>query len=71
MNLNPGLAVMILMGPLNAIVARKLKKYQLIQMKNKDQRTKTMDEILNGMKILKLYAWEMSFQDKVTLLELF
>ena len=37
----------------------------LFQMKNKDMRTKTMDEILNGMKILKLYAWEMSFQDKV------
>ncbi len=35
--LNVGLAVMILMGPLNAIVARKLKKYQLLQMKNKDQ----------------------------------
>jgi hypothetical protein len=35
--LNAGLAVMILMGPLNAIVARKLKKYQLLQMKNKDQ----------------------------------
>jgi hypothetical protein len=34
---NVGLAVMILMGPLNAIVARKLKKYQLLQMKNKDQ----------------------------------
>jgi hypothetical protein len=25
------------MGPLNAIVAKKLKKYQLIQMKKKDQ----------------------------------
>ena len=25
-----------------------------------------MDEILNGMKILKLYAWEASFMDKVT-----
>ena len=34
-------------------------------MKNKDLRTKTMDEILNGMKILKLYAWEISFQEKV------
>lgn len=60
-----GLAVMILMGPLNAIVAKKMKKYQLEQMKNKDQRIRIMDEILNGMKILKLYAWETSFQQKV------
>ena len=61
---------MILMGPLNAIVAKKLKKYQLIQMKNKDLRTKTMDEILNGIKILKLYAWETSFEDKVELISI-
>jgi ATP-binding cassette subfamily C (CFTR/MRP) protein 1 len=56
---------MILMGPINAVVAKKMKKYQLAQMKNKDQRIKIMDEILNGIKILKLYAWETSFQDKV------
>ena len=61
---------MILMGPLNAIVAKKLKKYQLIQMKNKDLRTKTMDEILNGIKILKLYAWVTSFEDKVELISI-
>ena len=61
---------MILMGPLNAIVAKKLKKYQLIQMKNKDLMKKTMDEILNGIKILKLYAWETSFEDKVELISI-
>ena len=35
------------------------------QMKNKDRRNKMMDEILNGMKIIKLYAWESSFLRKV------
>ena len=34
-------------------------------MRNKDKRTKLVDEILNGMKILKMYAWEMSFVKKV------
>jgi ATP-binding cassette subfamily C (CFTR/MRP) protein 1 len=34
-------------------------------MKKKDKRTKLIDEILNGMKILKMYAWEMSFVKKV------
>ena len=60
-----GLAVMVLMGPLNAIVARKMKGLQIDQMKNKDRRNKMMDEILNGMKIIKLYAWEDSFKQKV------
>ncbi len=31
---------------------------------HQDRRTKLMDEILNGIKILKLYAWESSFEKK-------
>ena len=34
-------------------------------MREKDNRIKMMNEILNGMKVLKLYAWETSFQDIV------
>lgn len=30
-------------------------------MKIKDQRIKMMNEILNGIRILKLYAWEVAF----------
>lgn len=30
-------------------------------MKFKDSRLKLMNEILNGIKVLKLYAWESSF----------
>ena len=56
---------MVLMGPVNAIVARQLRGLQIEQMKNKDKRNKLMDEILNGMKIIKLYAWESSFRAKV------
>ena len=53
------------MGPLNAIVARRMKGLQIEQMKNKDKRNKMMDEILNGIKIIKLYAWESSFRSKI------
>eukprot|EP00095_Tigriopus_kingsejongensis_P007287 maker-scaffold313_size211302-snap-gene-0.9 protein:Tk07287 transcript:maker-scaffold313_size211302-snap-gene-0.9-mRNA-1 annotation:"multidrug resistance-associated protein 1 isoform x4" len=60
-----GLGVMILFLPLNVIITSKMKKLQVSQMRSKDRRTKLMDEILNGIKILKLYAWETSFQDKV------
>lgn len=35
-------------------------------MKNKDNRIKLMNEVLNGIKVLKLYAWELAFRDKVS-----
>ena len=60
-----GLAVMVLMIPLNGVAAAKMKKYQISMMKEKDKRVKLMDEILNGMKVLKLYAWEPSFAEHV------
>ena len=56
---------MVLMIPMNGIVAAKMKKYQVSQMRDKDRRCKLMDEILNGIKVLKLYAWERSFEAKV------
>ncbi|XP_075422206.1 multidrug resistance-associated protein 1-like isoform X3 [Ascaphus truei] len=68
-NLGPsvlaGVAVMILLVPVNAVIAVKTKKYQVAQMKCKDSRIKLMNEILNGIKVLKLYAWEIAFKEKV------
>ena len=34
-------------------------------MKLKDKRTKMINEILNGIKVLKLYAWEGAFEKNV------
>ena len=34
-------------------------------MKNKDKRVKLMNEILGGVKVLKLYGWEKSFIGQV------
>ncbi|XP_075072065.1 ATP-binding cassette sub-family C member 2 [Mixophyes fleayi] len=60
-----GLGVMILLIPINAVLATKSKTFQMKNMKNKDKRLKIMNEILNGIKILKLYAWEPSFEKQV------
>lgn len=38
---------------------------KVAHMKSKDSRIKLMNEILNGIKVLKLYAWELAFKDKV------
>ncbi|XP_066498772.1 multidrug resistance-associated protein 1 [Hoplias malabaricus] len=69
-NLGPsvlaGVAVMVLMVPVNAVIAMKTKAYQVAQMKSKDNRIKLMNEVLNGIKVLKLYAWELAFRDKVS-----
>uniref|UniRef100_A0A6Q2WWX4 ATP-binding cassette, sub-family C (CFTR/MRP), member 2 n=1 Tax=Esox lucius TaxID=8010 RepID=A0A6Q2WWX4_ESOLU len=60
-----GLAVMVLMVPINGVLATKSRTLQVKNMKYKDKRMKIMNEMLNGIKILKLYAWEPSFQNQV------
>ncbi|XP_058240892.1 canalicular multispecific organic anion transporter 1 isoform X4 [Hemibagrus wyckioides] len=60
-----GLLVMLLMVPINGLLAAKSRTFQVENMKYKDKRMKIMTEILNGIKILKLYAWEPSFQAQV------
>ncbi|GFQ80003.1 multidrug resistance-associated protein 1 [Trichonephila clavata] len=56
-----GLFVMILMIPINGFITYFIRSSQVLLMKDKDRRTKLMNEILNGIKVLKLYAWENSF----------
>jgi endonuclease III len=46
-----GVAVMVLTIPINTVVARLSRRYQLEQMKNKDKRTKLMNEIIGGVKV--------------------
>lgn len=60
-----GLAVMIILIPINALIANKVKILQIKQMTNKDDRVKLMNEVLNGIKVLKLYAWEPSFEQQI------
>lgn len=61
-----GVGVMILMIPLNGVIARMMKKLQITQMKNKDSRTRLMTEILNNIKSIKLYAWNTAFMNKLS-----
>ncbi|XP_010145575.1 PREDICTED: canalicular multispecific organic anion transporter 1 [Eurypyga helias] len=60
-----GIAVMVLLIPINGFLVAKAKTIQVKNMKNKDERMKIMSEILNGIKILKLFAWEPSFEKRV------
>ena len=38
---------------------------QIKQMKERDSRMKQLTEILSGMKVLKLYAWELPFMERI------
>ncbi|KFQ72303.1 Canalicular multispecific organic anion transporter 2, partial [Phaethon lepturus] len=60
-----GVAVMVLLIPFNSAIAMKTRAFQVEQMRYKDSRIKLMNEILGGIKVLKLYAWEPSFSEKV------
>ena len=60
-----GFAVLVFMLPINIFVSSKEKHFQSKKMTHKDSRSKLMNEILNGIKILKLFAWEESFYSKV------
>ena len=59
------LAVMVLLIPVNWRITTLTRRAQTKQISIKDLRIKLMNEILNGIKVLKLYAWEKSFEEKI------
>ncbi|XP_048757959.2 multidrug resistance-associated protein 1-like isoform X1 [Ostrea edulis] len=60
-----GFGVMIVLIPVNAFIAKKSRDLQVKQMILKDGRIKMMNEVLNGIKVLKMYAWEPSFEEQI------
>ena len=60
-----GFFLMIILIPINGGMVAKQGQLHMQMMKHKDSRIKTINEILQGMKIIKLYGWEPSFQDQV------
>ncbi|KIH62882.1 hypothetical protein ANCDUO_06825 [Ancylostoma duodenale] len=53
-----GVAVMMMLFPINFLITMLIRKCQMQQMVYKDERTKMVNEVLNGIKVIKLYAWE-------------
>nr|XP_015925337.2 multidrug resistance-associated protein 1 isoform X1 [Parasteatoda tepidariorum] len=60
-----GVVVIILLFPVSIGLARVGARLNEKYMKLKDTRLKHMTEVLSGIKILKLYAWEISFSRKI------
>ncbi|XP_043945091.1 multidrug resistance-associated protein 1-like [Protopterus annectens] len=68
-NLGPsaitGIAAILLIFPLNGVIAKRRSKFQEEQMRHKDDRIKLTNEILSGIKLLKFYVWEKAFKEKL------
>lgn len=60
-----GVAVMVLLIPLNSWLARVQGAIQKEMMTCKDNRTKIVNEVLQGIRVIKFFAWESSFNDKI------
>ena len=61
-----GLATMLTLLPINAFISNKIKQLHKKRYKLQDSRIKTTNEALSTIKIVKFYAWEMSFSDIIT-----
>uniref|UniRef100_A0A914CDE4 Multidrug resistance-associated protein 1 n=1 Tax=Acrobeloides nanus TaxID=290746 RepID=A0A914CDE4_9BILA len=61
----PGVFVMSLFLPLNIWVSMWVRGWQIKQMKLKDERAKMCNELLNGIKVVKLYAWEIPMKEMI------
>uniref|UniRef100_A0A7M4EPW4 ABC-type glutathione-S-conjugate transporter n=1 Tax=Crocodylus porosus TaxID=8502 RepID=A0A7M4EPW4_CROPO len=58
-------AVFFLLLPLNFAITKKRSQFQVSFMQHKDDRAKLTNAIFSDIKVIKLYAWEKAFMEKV------
>ncbi|CAG0890313.1 unnamed protein product [Cyprideis torosa] len=60
-----GFAVLFLLIPLQSYMGRMFSRYRLKIAGKTDERVRLMNEILDAMRVIKMYAWEKPFAEKV------
>ncbi|BFZ19876.1 hypothetical protein BsWGS_22915 [Bradybaena similaris] len=60
-----GLGVLVILLPMNTVTSITMRRFNRQMMRLKDRRIRLMNEVLTGMKVLKVYAWEEAFEKKV------
>ncbi|KAG1687447.1 Canalicular multispecific organic anion transporter 1 [Nymphon striatum] len=60
-----GVLIIVIMIPINGLIEKITHKVQVDVLALKDERIKIVTEIMNGIRILKLYAWETPYMNKV------
>ncbi|CAL8093847.1 unnamed protein product [Calicophoron daubneyi] len=61
-----GLIVALLLIPINTLIAKRVKTVQVKLMRFKDERIKLLDQTLAGIKVIKMFAWEPAFGERIT-----
>ncbi len=61
-----GFAAIMLFIPLNIYITKKLQELRQAKLKLTDSRIKTTNEVLSGIKVIKLYGWETSFESMIS-----
>jgi ABC-type multidrug transport system fused ATPase/permease subunit len=65
-----GLGFMFFMVPLNGLIFQKMTGIRKTKVKETDRRVKLMNEILSGIRVIKYYAWENAFTQKINIIRL-
>ncbi|XP_025978767.2 ATP-binding cassette sub-family C member 10 isoform X2 [Dromaius novaehollandiae] len=60
-----GLALALLLVPINKVIANRIMKSNKEMLKHKDTRVKLMTEFLCGIRVIKFYAWEQHFGSRI------
>ncbi|XP_055085554.1 ATP-binding cassette sub-family C member 12 isoform X2 [Periophthalmus magnuspinnatus] len=60
-----GVFIYILIIPLQLFMGKMIEKFRFPAIKSTDSRVRKMNEILNSIKLIKMYAWEESFEKEV------
>lgn len=61
----PGVALTVLLIPINRVICQAINKYSTKMMTSKDSRVKEMTEALKGIAVIKYFLWEQFFIDQV------
>ncbi|XP_072387967.1 ATP-binding cassette sub-family C member 4-like [Diabrotica undecimpunctata] len=62
-----GILVILIMSPLQATSAKLATKFRKMTAMRTDERIRLMDEIILGIQVIKMYAWEVPFQKVIGL----
>jgi ATP-binding cassette subfamily C (CFTR/MRP) protein 4 len=60
-----GYAILILLVPIQLIFSRQFSKYRKATMPSTDRRVQTINELVNGCQIIKMYNWEKAMEQQV------
>ncbi|PVD27621.1 hypothetical protein C0Q70_12787 [Pomacea canaliculata] len=61
-----GVITLILLVLLNSFIASRQQKLNISNLKFKDSRLRLTNDLLSGIRVVKMYAWEPSFEKRIT-----